>query len=61
MFTFAELRTTPAAVVNPSIVSLKPITSSFLETFIGTPWGKDVTVYELTYKLPEKPFGQEFY
>jgi len=50
-----------AKPLNSTIVSLKPISTDFLEAFIGFPWAKDFTLYELKYQLKEKPFGEEFY
>ena len=43
------------------IISLKAISADFLEKFIGTPWAKDFTVFELKYRLSNKPFKTEFY
>lgn len=50
-----------AKPINSTLVSLKPISTDFLEAFVGAPWGKDITLFALKYRLPEKPFGQEFY
>ena len=50
-----------AKPLNSTLVSLKPISTDFLEAFFGNPWGRDITLYELKYRLPEKPFGEEFY
>jgi len=53
-----------AKPLNSTLVSLNPMEYSvvgWLEAFFGNPWGKDFTLYELKYQLPEKPFNKEFY
>ena len=50
-----------AKPASSKIISLKAISADFLEKFIGTPWAKDFTVFELKYRLSNKPFQTEFY
>ena len=44
--------------VSSKVIIMKP---SNLQTNIGLPWGKDIEVLELKYKVKNTPFGREFF